>query len=80
MFLTLIHHGGGSMVEASDAIEVFGPFETLDEANAAGNDFYDAVKHHEYYCDDIWDTVVEIPSAPVNIKEAAKKLLEDEGV
>ena len=74
MFLTLWHNGGGSMVEAADAEYVLGPYDTLEEAEEAGEEVYERCKHIPYVLIDCWFTVVEIPASPVAVDKMVAEI------
>lgn len=72
MFIACMHNGGGSMVEGSDAFCVLGPFNTTKEADAAGEEFYNAIGNRQLQSE-VWFTIVEIPTTPVDPKVAARE-------
>lgn len=75
MFLTLVHDDYGSMVEASEAQAVLGPYPNLMQAEQAGMDFHTALPPG--LRDDVWWTIVEIPTTPPNLLQAVKDYVEE---
>lgn len=80
-FLTVIHVGGGSTVEAANAVSTVGPYATRQEAEDAGEIVYQSVRHIDFLNDECFFTVVEIPDQPQGPHVAIKALTEswDEG-
>lgn len=80
MFLTLIHDGSGSMVEAADPWFVFGPYATAQEADDAGEQFYHGIEHTSDLGRIVWFTVIEIPDpASVDVQKEIDQIVADYG-
>lgn len=72
MYITCIHFGGGSMVEASTPVRVFGPYNTNIAADAAGRWFCEALTV-PYLQQETWYEVTQIPDNVWNPMEQAKE-------
>lgn len=88
-FLTLIHIGGGSTVEAAQAVHVGGPFPTRADAEQFGDDVYQLAtgvnpatsvlsvlgpRPQGYLATEMFHTVIELPATPASAADIASEL------
>lgn len=80
-FLTIMHLGGGSEVEAAAPVTTVGPYATAQEAENAGETVLNAVHYIDYLNEECFYTIVEIPDQFRGTQPAIEVLLgnEDEG-
>jgi hypothetical protein len=76
-WITTIHDAGGSMVEGSHAREVFGPFDTRQEAEDAGEAYYNIVKVDPHAERERWWNTLQIPDGSDTPEEAGARYLKE---
>lgn len=79
-FLTLIHSGGGSLVEGANAELVLGPWPSHAKADEVGDIVLATLAPiNQYYRDEFFHTVVEIPDQQTDVRDSIQALLDDRG-
>lgn len=76
-FITLIHNGGGSMYEGSEAEYVFGTFDTAAAAAATGDAWLTAAETiNPQRTKEYWYTVAPVPHLSVTINDQVQQSIE----
>lgn len=75
-YLATIHVGFGSMAEGSQPVAVLGPYPTKNDADAAGNEFYNSIPADQTsLLHETWHNIIQIPDAPVDEVAAMNEFL-----
>ena len=80
MYLTLIHIGGAGQAEVAYPRACVGPFTTYQQADDAGEEFYQQVfQFSDQLRQECFHTVVQIPVAPLSVQDSADEFLKGLG-